>query len=267
MLKYEDYAKARQENLEGEIDDASRQSQERANNPENSFEVPDRFQGKSFEDVVQSYQELEKAYGRMGNDLGAQRKLTDELLRASESAQPATPPQAEKLTIDDLYEDPEGAVQRAAANVHNDRIAALEAQIANQQVEQAKAALNQSYPDWQNVIRTPEFQNWVAEAPYRARLIQQADQHGDFGAANDVLGMYWERAQGHQQEQQRQQALRDGSLESGSPDQPSSDEKISRSQLLDIRIRAKRGDPEATAWLNANNEAIAIAYEEGRIVD
>jgi hypothetical protein len=36
---------------------------------------------------------------------------------------------------------------------------------------------------------------------------------------------------------------------------------------MEKRLAAKRGDRNADHWLRSNAESIAIAYEEGRIVD
>jgi hypothetical protein len=42
--------------------------------------LPEKLRGKSLEDIANMYVNLESTYGRMANDLGQQRKLTDRLL-------------------------------------------------------------------------------------------------------------------------------------------------------------------------------------------
>jgi hypothetical protein len=44
-------------------------------------------------------------------------------------------------------------------------------------------------------------------------------------------------------------------------------QKFSRRDLMKKRIAAKQGDDEASEFLKLNADAIAIAYEEGRVVD
>ncbi len=56
-------------------------------------------------------------------------------------------------------------------------------------------------------------------------------------------------------------------LEGGTASPHETVQTFSRSELMQKRIDAKRGNPEAESWLRQNREAVAIAYEEGRIVD
>lgn len=44
-------------------------------------ELPPKFQGKSVDDIINSYVNLEQQYGRQGNELGELRKLTDSLIQ------------------------------------------------------------------------------------------------------------------------------------------------------------------------------------------
>src|SRR6056297_1567571 len=75
------------EALEGEefvnLDEADAEEEVTTPEPEEGqgSEIPEKFQGKSFEDVVDMYRNLEKDYGRKGNEVGELRKLTDELLQ------------------------------------------------------------------------------------------------------------------------------------------------------------------------------------------
>jgi len=114
-------------------------------------------------------------------------------------------------------------------------------------------------------------QEW-ANTPVRQRLVMAGDQ-GDLDAAEEVLLSYYERKQLSQQaKQSERKAKRDadlakGTLESGSPDSPESDTTFSRRKLLDLRIRAKRGDRKAKEFLSDNQSEIARAYAEGRLVD
>jgi hypothetical protein len=59
----------------------------------------------------------------------------------------------------------------------------------------------------------------------------------------------------------------DASLEGPSATPVTSDEVFSRAELMLKRVQAKQGNRAAAEWMKQNAERIAIAYEEGRIVD
>ena len=269
-LKYEDYARKQEDELETEIQEASEASESRQ--AENSIEIPERFKDKSIEDVIKSYTELEKAYSRQGNDLGEYRKLSEQLL-ALESAggSKETETQSEDISIDALYDDPKGTIEKVVSQ----RVSGLEQQIQQERFNERLKQMNSKYDGWQEEVRTPEFVNWVQEwanTPVRQRLVMQGDQ-GDLDAAEEVLLSYYEKKQLAQQARQSERkAKRDadlakGTLESGSPDSPESETTFSRKKLLDLRIRAKQGDRKATEFLKDNQLDIARAYAEGRLVD
>ena len=48
---------------------------------EADFEIPDKFQGKSMEDIISSYENLEKELGRKGQEIGELRQVTDGILQ------------------------------------------------------------------------------------------------------------------------------------------------------------------------------------------
>lgn len=269
-LKYEDYARKQEDELETEIQEASEASESRQ--AENSIEIPERFKDKSIEDVIKSYTELEKAYSRQGNDLGEYRKLSEQLL-ALESAggSKETETQSEDISIDALYDDPKGTIEKVVSQ----RVSGLEQQIQQERFTARLKQMNSKYDGWQEEVRTPEFVNWVQEwanTPVRQRLVMQGDQ-GDLDAAEEVLLSYYEKKQLAQQARQSERkAKRDadlakGTLESGSPDSPESETTFSRKKLLDLRIRAKQGDRKASEFLKENQLDIARAYAEGRLVD
>jgi len=49
---------------------------------EPTSEIPDKFAGKSVEDIVKSYQNLEQELGRKSQEIGELRQLSDSFLKA-----------------------------------------------------------------------------------------------------------------------------------------------------------------------------------------
>jgi hypothetical protein len=268
MATYSDYVK--DDNLTGEINDAAAQS--RARDEQTGQFVPERFAGKTINDVIQSYEELEKLNSRQAQDLGEMRKTVDQLitLQSQQAASPEPEATAAKVTVDELYEDPDNAVRRVAKDIASKEVTAVQQELAQLRQERKLAELDQKFPGWKEKATSPEFVNWVNESPYRARMAADADR-GDFDAAEEVLGMYYDYTQEQEQETEevmtRQQQLHSAVLESSTPAAPMLDTVYSRNELLDMRLAAKNGDQKAQRWMQTHSDAIALAYEEGRIVD
>lgn len=264
MAKYSDYV---EDGINAEIADANANQRER--DAQGRF-VPDRFKGKEITDVIQSYEELEKLNSRQAQDLGAMRKQVDELLEIAQSSGPAQEP-SKPVSVDDLYEDADGAVRRVVREEASSEIESLKKELADMRLERRLNQIDTKYPDWRTKAQSPEFLEWVKESPYRVRMVQDADA-GDFDAAEEVLGMYYELESEAQDTSEQtaaaqQGSLRDAMLESGSPAPTELVETYSRNELMELRLSAKRGDLKAERWLAAHGDAIARAYEEGRIVD
>ncbi len=56
--------------------------------PEPELTLPEKYQGKSLEEVVQMHQEAEKLLGRQSSEVGELRKVVDDYI-ASQTPEPA----------------------------------------------------------------------------------------------------------------------------------------------------------------------------------
>ena len=101
--------------LEDVSDQQSGASNEVQDEPQ-KVEIPEKYKGKSLEDIVKMHQEAEKLIGRQAQEVGEVRRLADELLKQqlSSNKQKAQPEVQETQEID-FFEDPKTAVQKAAA--------------------------------------------------------------------------------------------------------------------------------------------------------
>jgi hypothetical protein len=272
MAKYADYV-GKQETVEQELQSTQVQTRQR-NIPES---VTRRFDGKSLEDVLESYAELERLGSRQGEDLGKLRKTVDQLLELqSQYVQPQTQTQTQVvetgITTDDLYADPNAAVSRVVKKESKetaDRLARVEQELSRREVELGMQTLEGKYAGWRNEISTPEFLNWVAASPARSRLAASANSY-DFAAANDLLELWYDKKGSISQVNdtaQREQQFRDATLESSSPGQLNVADGYSRADLQEKRIAAKLGNRQAQRYLEAHAAAINQAYAEGRITN
>lgn len=269
MASYADYAK-KQDELETEILDAASATQDRKDNPDTT--IPERFRNKSAEEIAQSYVELERKFSQQGNDLGQMRKTLDEFIRLQSEAMVTKPdPEDDEKpkTIDDLYTDAEGTIRDVVAKEAGERLERVERELATNKVREELEALTQEFPSWRTDVESPGFIEWIKKDPIRQQTALIASQHNNTAAARSLISTWYEvnAAKQATEKVQREAQLRDGSLEGSGGSHGGTAQVFSRRALMEKRVAAKRGDEAAQQYLFDNREAIAIAYEEGRISD
>lgn len=236
-------------------------------------EVPEKFRGKTAAEVLESLRNLESAYGRMANDLGTQRKLTDRLLDLKRESDLTSNSQRRELPdvkSTELLENPAEVIDR----IVSDRLKAQQEQTA-QQVREAELATAQQrffehHPDFNEIAQDPEFTKWLQGSTYRQRAAASA-QSGDWNAADDLLSEYKDRKQVRKPAKQEEspvddnlQAARNASLESSAAPEHASSKKgktYRRSDL--IRLRLEKPDQYYSEDFQAE---ILAAYREKRVV-
>ena len=163
---------------------------ESAEEPESSESVPseenpDRFSGKSHEELLQMVREQDRTIGQQGNELGNMRQTFEAMTRAqSVPAQPEPEPVEEA----DFFVDPQKAVDSRI----NSHPALKEAQEMAKKLAYAQglATLQQRHPDLNEVMANEEFGKWIQSSPSRLRRYQYADQSGDVDEADDLISTW-----------------------------------------------------------------------------
>lgn len=219
-------------------------------------ELPEKYRGKTVEDVVKMHQEAEKLVGRTMNEVSEVRKLADELIKSQ-----LTPkPKVEEAKPVDFFENPQEAIRQQIEN--NPRVLAAEQYARQVQMAQAKQTLATIHPDAIQVAQSDEFKNWVAGSKVRQQLMQQADAY-DLDAANELLSTFKElRAVKQQREVQVDNTARDATLKQVAVDTGGSGESTRKVYRRADLIRLKMRDPQKYA---AMQDDIMAAYSEGRI--
>lgn len=226
---------------------------------ETGFTIPDKFKDKDIEDVVKSYQQLEKEAGRRANEVGELRKLTDELLQLQLKEKQETEPATPELDVDSLLENPTEAINQAV----NARFKSLEDQLKQQELDKGKATFEEKHPDWQEKLQDPGMVSWIQSSPVRLRMFQEANANYDYETADELFTMY-DALHSEAKEDAKEKATRKrtkklqaAKTESGSTGVTST--KIySRAELLNFRMR----DPEGYF---AREEEFNLARAEGRV--
>lgn len=154
---------------------------------EHEVAIPEKFQGKSLDDIVKSYTELEKLHGRQSREMGELRKLADDLVMRS--LQPAT--QEVKEDPVDIYTDPDRYIARMVDN--NPKLKELEATAKTVQRQELLGELKSRYGDVEQIVSDPEFQDWVTKSKVRTELFVRADKAFDKDAALELMETWTER--------------------------------------------------------------------------
>jgi hypothetical protein len=99
--------------IENDLDETQPLEAEVEEQPQEEPQIPEKYQGKSLEEIVQMHQEAEKALGKQGTEVGELRKVVDDFISTQ---QPAPQPSVEPEDELDYFTDPQAAVNRAIEN-------------------------------------------------------------------------------------------------------------------------------------------------------
>lgn len=221
--------------------------------------IPEKYKGKSLDDIVRMHQEAEKMIGRQAQEVHEVRSLADQLLKRQLEADKA--PTVESAPEVDFFENPQDSIKRAIEN----NPAVLEAKQANLELKRMKTAqqLSAKHPDMQTLVQDTGFQEWVKASPVRLSLYAKADAEFDFGSADELLSTYKELKQVRNNnvhetgKQQKAQALKAAGVDTGGSGEVA--KKVYRRADL---IRLKMTDPDRYEQLQPE---IMAAYTEGRV--
>jgi len=186
-----------------------------------SSEIPSKFAGKSTEEIIDSYTNLEKELGRKAQEVGELRKLSDSFLQAEvsrqQNPQDNTPLETKDNDVD-FFDDPNKAVNDMIEN--HPKFQEFQQFQAQQAQAGAEARLKQTHPDFTEVVQDKAFQEWVQDSPIRMQMFQAADAY-NFDAANELLTNWKDRSMisktqevKEKAEVERKEALKAGTAES-----------------------------------------------------
>jgi len=222
-------------------------------------EIPEKYQGKSAQELVQMHQEAEKLLGRQSSEVGELRKVVDNYIQAQLTT---APQQEEKVEEVDFFTDPEKAVAQAIQN--HPKIKEAESVSQQYKMQTALSALKTNHPDMESILKDTKFAEWIQASKVRTKLFVAADKQYDYEAADELFNLWKERQQmigqaANAEKQSRKQAVKNASTGNASGSSESSPKKIYR--RADI-IKLMREDPHRYAALQ---DEIMRAYAEKRV--
>ncbi len=220
-------------------------------------ELPSKYTGKKFAEVVQMHQEVEKLVGRQSNEIGELRKIVDDFIKVKNEEVKEKPKEERDA---DFFEDPEKHVDNRIRN--NPELKEVKELLVKQQQQDTLNRIASKYPDYINTIREPEFMEWVKGSNVRIELLQRADKF-DFDAADELLSTWSERKGNINKvkevnEKDRKQQLKAASTGGKGSGEPMSRKIYRRSDIVNLMMT----DPDR---YYANVEEFDRAYAEGRV--
>lgn len=228
-------------------------------------DIPEKYRGKSLDEIVKMHQEAEKLIGRQAQEVGEVRKLADDLIKQQlNTTKQDTQPSVVDNEID-FFEDPAKAVNHAVEN--NPVLKQIKEQQEQQIRQQQAAQLQERFPNFQEVVTSDDFSNWVKGSKVRLNLFTQANNNYDFDAATELLetytairGMQTKQADDSMKkvdETKREKTLKSAAVQKGGTGEVSKP-VYNRVDLIRLRMQ----DPNR---YNDMQPEIMLAYQEGRI--
>ena len=223
--------------------------------------VPEKYQNKSLQEVVQMHQEAEKLLGKQSSEVGELRGVVDDYIQA-QLAQQQAPVQQQEEDDTDFFVDPQAAVNRAIEN--HPKIKEANQYSQEHKKATALAQLKSNHPEMDTILKDAKFAEWVKSSKIRTQLFVQADQQYDYDAANELFSLWKERASVAEQtvaveKQARKQQVKSAST--GNARGTGQTQRKKQYRRADI-IKLMKTDPERYAALS---EEIFQAYSEGRV--
>lgn len=248
--------------IENEVNEIQQEPEAEVEQPQvEEPTLPEKYHGKSLEEVVQMHQEAEKLLGRQSSEVGELRKVVDDYI--STQTQPPAPQQHVEPEDDiDYFTDPQAAVNRAIEN--HPKIREAEQYTAEYKKQSSLATLRSKHPDMQEILSDPKFAEWIKASKIRTQLFVQADQGYDADSADELFSLWKERKTVAQQtanveKQARKQSLKAANTGNARGSAEGSRKKVYR--RADI-IKLMRNDPDR---YQALSDEIMAAYAEGRV--
>jgi len=247
-----------------EAAEESQESVEDEVTAEPTYDIPEKYAGKSLEDVVQMYENLKAKFDDHTQEVGTYRKMIQELTEARSNQVQEQPTEEPYNFEENFYDDPQVAINHAIEN-HPEIIKAREANMKAQQ-NASLSQLEAKHPDYLDIAQSKDFQDWVAKSKVRTNLFFDANEKYDFDAANELLDTWksismidkTEKVK-KQQEKSRNQAMKQTASETRTGGDSVGGKKIYRSSdIQELRMR----DPDRYAALA---DEIYEAYAEGRV--
>lgn len=237
--------------------------------------IPDKYVGKTVEDLINMHQNAERKLGQQGQEIGTLRRLTDEVIGLKKPTTQTTE-ERKPVTVETLLNDPEKAIRDAVANSDvGTRLAATEQRNAQLESQLTERDFSARFTTWGSDVNDPAFIAWVNKQPIRQALATQLTAKKDFTAATNLWEMWEEHKElvsGKQTDetkiQQPQGSKKVPVTVKSSPNSSAPAKPVySRAKVMEFKMKVQQGDPAALAkWNDPTFQTnLNDAYAENRV--
>lgn len=251
------------ESVEEEAEQEEEESAETTKSEQEADEIPDKYRGKSIQEIVAMHQHAEQLIGKQGQEVGELRRVVDDFIQSqSVKEQQQAHSALEEFDETAFFENPKDAIQKLLDN--HPSVKQSQAIAAQLKQQEAIARLKATHPDFVDIAKDEKFLDWVGKSKVRTKLLAEADKNYDFDSADELLTLWKERQQLVSdtltvEKQQRKDQVKTASSGTSKGSGERASRKIyRRADIIDLI----RKDPDRYASLMPE---IRQAYAEGRV--
>jgi hypothetical protein len=145
--------------------------------PAEDSTLPEKYRGKTAEEIAEMHMNSEKRLGQIQNELGNMRGLVSDLAQVQRPVESQTEVQ-ETIDVsgDDLISNPVETIRKVVQQDLNAVRAEQDELLRQRQVEQETQALLSEYGDVQTITSSQEFQEFATRTPSRQADLNTAAQ-------------------------------------------------------------------------------------------
>lgn len=236
-----------------------------------SSTIPDKYTGKTVDDLIKMHQNAEKVISRQGQEVSQIRRLSDEILNLKKPTTQATE-ERKPVTVEALLNDPEKAIRDAVANSDvGKRAENAEARVVALEAGITERDFVSKHKEFAADINDPAFTTWVNKNPLRQALANRTAQK-DFTAATNLWDLWEEHKEIIGGKPGTQVAGGDkrtvpSTVKASPSENLRGKPTYSRAKLMELRMKVQAGHPASLARWNDPHfqEKLNNAYAENRV--
>lgn len=228
-----------------------------------------KYSNKSVDELIAMNEESQKHIGRLGNEVGTLRKLSDQIIELKQ----AKDPQREKppVTVESLLNDPDKSLRTVVRDEMEEKARQQSERLDRLELRLTEKDFTSSHKDYAKDLEDPEFKSWVAKSKLKQGLANvAADERnpGRFDAASELWSLWEERKELiSQTDDKPKQRKTVANTVRSTPTENHKPRTFSRAKLMELRMKVQDGDPAAMARYNDPEFQTAMiqAYQDGRV--
>ena len=213
--------------------------------------IPDKFKDTSISEVIDSYNNLEREFGRRNNEVGEMRKTLDDILKQ----------QLEGSTEETEEDEDAVAVEKALAK--SPTLRAVTDNLTVQARNAARGEFNKVHPTAEKVIGSKAFVKWVTDSGVRTEQFRGANAGYDYDVISEMLDTYTELASVRKE---KASVKREGTMKAlETPNANGGDSTASKRKVFKLSDLMKLRDTDPARYEKLG-DTINKAYAEGRVL-